>query len=91
MKILTTQTKENLLLNLHDKLVSYSNRTDFYNFYPLEAEKLMKEFQIVTDGNYKKHDLVVIAKKLNKIIKCNDLSYQAYKLINSISYNRTNL
>lgn len=84
MKILTTQTSENLLLELHEKLVSFSNREDFYNFYCLEAEVLMKQFQIVTDGNYKKSDLIVIVKKLNKIIKANQLSCKAYKLINSL-------
>lgn len=84
MRVLTTQSTEKLLLDLHRNLVFYSNRNDFYNFYPLEAEKLMDDFQIVTDGNYKKNDLVIIAKKLNKLIKANELSYQSYKLINSI-------
>ena len=91
MKILTTQTTENLLLELHEKLVSYSNRDDFYNFYCLEADKLMDEFQIVTDGNYKKSDLILIAKKLNKLIQANELNLKAYELVNSISYLRTNL
>ena len=84
MRLLTTQNTEQLLLDLHKHLVIYSNRNDFYNFYPLEAEKLMNDFQILTDGKYKKNDLVIIAKKLNKLIKANELSYQAYKLINSI-------
>ena len=91
MKILTTQTSENLLLELHEKLVSYSSREDFYNFYCSEVDKLMNEFQVVTDANYKKNDLIVIAKKLNKLIQANELSLKAYKLVNSISYLRTNL
>lgn len=91
MKILTTQTTENLLLELHDKLVSYSNKTDFYNFYTSDVQRLMNEFQVVTDGNYKKSDLIVIAEKLNKLIEANELSLKAYDLINSISYLRTNL
>ena len=69
---------------MHNKLVDYSNRNDFYNFYPLEAEKLMNDFQIITDRHYLKNDLICIAQKLNKLIKANELSYEAYKIINSI-------